>query len=517
MSITSFSFFILIILGVIIYYLLPKSWQWIELLIMSLIFYFMAATPGTIICLFISTATAYIATNFSLYMKNDKPGVKRTAMILSVLAVLINIGLWFFFKAGELWKPLVSGISMIVPAFGKVGEYTPVAALGMGYYTLQIIGYILDCYWDNVKPQKNPLKLFLFVCFFPQMTTGPISRYSQLACLYEKHTLSYRNISFGAQRILWGLLKKIVLAERAGIIVNGIWNQLDTYNGYYRWIALLLFPIQMYADFSGCMDIVLGTAELFGIRLPENFNSPFFSRTVQEFWQRWHITLGTWAKDYVLYPLLKSRLMVNFSKKAKKRLGKKYGKFVATVVGMFTLWMVMGIWHGAPKYIVGVSLWYWILLMLGELCSPWAKKLSALLKIPEDSFSWHLVQSVRTYLIYAVGAAFFRAPSIGEGFGFVLSLGGIFKKEIRNPWIFFDGSILNLGITHQDINIMIIAVCMLLIVGFLREKHGYARIWLSRQLIVFRWMIWIGLFVFVLIYGKYGPGYAVEEFIYQGF
>lgn len=517
MSITSFSYLIMVLLGLIVYYLLPKSWQWVELLIMSLLFYCLAATPYTIICLIISTIVAYIATNYASGNRNQISGAKKTATVLGIMAVLINIGLWFVLKATDLWVPIVLQIGRVVPVFERMADLSFVSALGMGYYTLQVIGYILDCYWGNIKPQKNPLKLFLFVCFFPQMTTGPISRYNQLESLYEKHSFSYENLCFGAQRILWGFFKKLVLAERAGIIVNGIWSDLSTYDGFYRWIALLLFPVQMYADFSGCMDIVIGTAELFGIRLPENFNSPFFSRTVQEFWQRWHITLGTWAKDYVLYPLLKSRIMVNFSKAARKRFGKKNGKFIATAMGMFVLWMVMGIWHGAPKYIVGVSLWYWVLLMLGELCSPWAKKVSAFLKIPESSFSWHLFQSARTYIIYAVGAAFFRAPSIKEGADFVLNLGGIFSKKICNPWIFFDSSVLNLGITYQDINIIIIAVCILVIAGVLREKYGYARIWISQQMLVFRWMIWIGLFVFVIIYGKYGPGYAVEDFIYQGF
>lgn len=516
MSITSSGFLIMVLLGVVVYYLLPRSWQWIELLLLSVLFYFFAATPYTIIYLVISTITAYIATNFDIIARtNNKVSKKRG--ILCILAVFINIGLWFALKGFDLWRPIFNRVADLVAGENGIIGWPFAAALGMGYYTLQIIGYVLDCYWGNIKPQKNPLKLFLFICFFPQMITGPISRYKQLENLFEKHGISYKNLSFGAQRVLLGFLKKIVLAERAGIIVNGIWSNLDFYNGYYRWVALLLFPVQMYADFSGSMDIVIGTAELFGIHLPENFNSPFFSRTVQEFWQRWHITLGTWAKDYVLYPLLKSKGMVSFSKSARQRFGKKIGKFFATAVGMFVLWMVMGVWHGEAKYIVGVSLWYWALLMLGELCTPWLKKVSLLLKIPTESFSWYLFQAVRTYLIYAVGAVFFRAPSLGEGVDFLLSLKQIFVKETANPWIFFDGSVLELGITQGDINVIIISIVIIWVVGLLREEYGYARNWVGRQWLIFRWSLWIALFVFVIIYGKYGPGYAVEDFIYQGF
>lgn len=517
MTITSFYYLVMIGIGVLLYYILPKSWQWVELLLMSLIFYWFAATPYTIIYLITSTVLAYISTNFAFSNRAFSAIRRKIALGVGVFAVGANVVLWFAFKGSDLWLTISYSLSQVLPVFGKITALPYLAALGMGYYTLQIIGYILDCYWENVKPQKNPLKLFLFVCFFPQMTTGPISRYSQLESLFEKHTFSYQNISFGSQRILWGLLKKLVLAERVGIIVNGIWSDYGAYMGYYRWIAVILFPIQMYADFSGCMDIVIGTAEIFGIKLPENFNSPFFSRTAQEFWQRWHITLGTWAKDYVLYPLLKSSAMIKFTKVTKKKFGKRTGKFISTALGMFALWMIMGIWHGAWKYIIGVSLWYWILLMLGELCSPVLRRLTILLKIQEDSFSWHLFQSIRTFLIYAIGATFFRAPGIKDAVLFLCGMFTVFFDSMTNPWVLFDGSILKLGVSYQDINIIIFSILLIIIVGVLREKSGYARLWMAKQILVFRWIIWIGLFIFVLIYGKYGPGYSAAEFIYKGF
>ena len=517
MSITSFSYLLMILLGTILYYVLPKSWQWVELLIMSLVFYFMAAEPYTILYLIVSTFTTYLATCYTAGRSTQTPKGKKIAITLGIMAVFINLFLWFIFKGTDIWISLSYRLGISGLLSDSSGMISYVASLGMGYYTLQVIGYILDCYWDNVEPQINPLKLFLFVCFFPQMTTGPISRYGQLETLYEKHQFSYRNISFGAQRILWGFFKKLVLAERVGLIVNGIWDNLDIYTGFWRWVALLLFPIQMYADFSGCMDIVIGTAEIFGIKLPENFNSPFFARTAQEFWQRWHITLGTWAKDYVLYPVLKSKMMVKFSKFSKKKFGKRTGKFIATATGMFVLWIVMGLWHGAFKYVIGVSLWYWVLLMLGELCDPVFKKVNRFLHIPEDTFSWHLIQSARTYLIYAFGATFFRAPSIGAGVKFIVGLKDVFLSETCNPWIFFNGTVKGLGVTYQDINVMILAVLLLVIAAVLRERYGFAREWISKQLFVFRWFIWLSLFALVLILGKYGSEYNAAEFIYQRF
>lgn len=512
MTITSFRFLLFVAVALVIYYLLPKSWQWIHLLLMSLIFYHYATRTHTLLYLMISTATAYVCTMWIDKLRKSGKKSSRLIPFLTVIALTINILLWFIFKGRELWLPIVRNISSL----SALSNIELIAALGMGYYTLQIMGYILDCTWETIEPQKNPLKLFLFVCFFPQLTTGPISQYSQLESLYQKHSFQYANIAHGAQRVLWGFFKKLVLAERAGIIVSGITSDLALYNGYYSWIAILLYPIQMYADFSGCMDIVIGVAEMFDIHLVENFRNPFCSRSSQEFWQRWHITLGAWAKGYVLYPLLKSQGMIKFSKFTRKKFGKTIGKFIATAVGMFVLWMVMGIWHGAIRFIVGVSLWYWVILMLGELSAPVLQKMTDKLGIRTESFSWHLFQSGRTYLIYAIGATFF---SVGLRNGTLLlkQAAEVITGKVFNPWIFFDGSILNFGVTWGDINLIIFAVLLLLIVDNLSEKYGYARVWIDKQGFVFRWASWIVLFLLVLIYGKYGPGYNAADFIYQMF
>lgn len=512
MTITSFRFLIFVAIGLVIYYLLPKSWQWIHLLLMSLIFYQCTARSYTILYLMISTAAAYVCTMWIDKLRKNGKKSSKLIPFLTVAALSINILLWFIFKGYEFWLPVVSRISSL----SALSDVNLTAALGMGYYTLQVLGYILDCAWETIPPQKNPLKLFLFVCFFPQLTTGPISRYSQLESLYQKHSFQYANIAHGAQRVLWGFFKKLVLAERAGMIVSGITSDLYLYNGYYSWIAILLYPIQMYADFSGCMDIVIGVAEMFDIRLAENFHNPFFSKSSQEFWQRWHITLGVWAKGYVLYPLLKSKGMVKFGKFTRKKFGKTIGKFIATAAGMLALWMVMGLWHGAIRFIVGVSLWYWIILMMGEVSAPLLQKVTNKLGIRTESFSWHLFQSGRTYLIYAIGATFF---SLGLRKGMILlrQAAEVLTGKVFNPWIFFDGSILNFGVTWVDINLIIFAILLLLIVGILSEKYEYARVWMDKQGFIFRWGVWIFLFLLVLIYGKYGPGYDAANFIYQGF
>lgn len=519
MTITSFIYLVFIIVAILLYYIVPKKAQWIVLLGLSLVFYFFAATPYTIVYLVVSTFIAYISTIW-VQRRREKFGREAKGLLtITAIALIANIAMWFIIKGRGLWLPFAYRIISVKYStmIDSMINTELISSLGMGYYTLQILGYIIDCYWENAEPQRNPIKLFLFVAFFPQLTTGPISRYNQLISLYEEHRFEYQNIAFGAQRIIWGFTKKIVLAERIGIIVSAINTQPDIYTGFYSWIAILLYPMQMYADFSGCMDIVLGTSELFGIKLAENFNNPFFARTSQEFWQRWHITLGTWAKDYVLYPLLKTKTMIKFGKFTKRKFGKHTGKYLVNLVGMFVLWMVMGIWHGGWRYIVGVSLWYWIILMLGDLLEPVFQKITTRLQIKVHSFSWHLFQSARTYIIYAIGAAFFSMGVVEAINIFKDALRIFYVKNYANPWIFFDGSILNCGLKWGDINLIIIVIILMIIVAVLREKYGYARLWIRDQSFIFRWLIWIGLFVIVLIYGKYGPGYDSAMFIYQGF
>lgn len=501
MEITSVFYFVFLGIALICFYTLPKNWQWMELLFFSVIFYCFSTTPKTIVYLIIATFLAWITTNkLEKCRENTDDYECRIWKILLIGTVIVDIILWFLLKG---------------KSFVKFVDWA--AALGMGYYTLQIIGYSIDCYWGNVKAQKNFLKLFLFTSFFPQLIAGPISRYSSLEHIYDRHDFCYDNLAHGAQRILWGMFKKLVIAERVRPIVDMIWTDPNVYGGCFTWIALLLYPLQMYADFSGCMDIVIGTAEMFGIKLAENFNNPFMALTSQEFWQRWHITLGTWAKDYVLYPMLKTKTFVAINQKFKQSGHKKIGKFLSTSLGMLVLWGVMGIWHGAYKYIIGVSLWYWIVLTIENFSHPMATKLFTKLGCDVSSFGHKFYQRIKTYVIYAIGAAFFRADSISEGFEFVRRLFSTFTKTSWNPWILFDGSILQLAGTGKNLNVIIIGITLLVIVAVLREKYGYARTWLDKQPMLFRWMIYLGLLFVTILFGKYGRDFQVTEFIYGGF
>ena len=514
MSVISFAFIAFLLAGAILFYIVPHRFQWIILVILSTIYYLLAAVPYTIIYVLISTMIAYVSTNIIVRLRLTEAG-KKFAKTVMLVAVFLNLSIWFLLKGSAFWSIGTKTVHFFFPTFMSVSSWPYAVAMGIGYYTAQIIGYILDCYWENAEPQRNFLKLFLFVCFFPQMTVGPISRYSQMQTLYKNHKFSYQNLCLGSQRILWGFFKKLVISDRVGIIVNAIWADTRTYSGFWVWLAVLMYPLQIYTDFSGCMDIVLGAAEIFDICLPENFDNPFFSRNCQELWHRWHITLGTWAKDYVYYPALKSKVLVNIGKCAKKYFNKRVAKWIPWSMGLGILWLVMGLWHGTVQYVLGVSFWFWAILVISEIFTPLYKKGMAVLKINAGSFSWHLFQSVRTYILFALGVVFFTGFSLEDSVERYKALWAGLKN--LNPWIFFDGSILNLGVTWRDVNIIVIGIICLFIVAVLREKYGYARTWIQEQILPFRWFIWVTLFVLVLVYGLYGPTYDASQFIYQGF
>lgn len=514
MTVTSFWFLLFLLIGGILYYIVPKRAQWVLLLLLSIIFYVFSATPYTIVFLIASTLIAYFSTIYIAAHPGEASA--KTTSIVAVAAILLNVLIWFLLKGSALWIAGFKLIHLFIPGF-VVPEALPIAAaLGMGYYTAQIIGYILDVLWGGCQAQKNPLKLFLFVCFFPQLTTGPISQYASLSEeIYACHRFSYDNLCLGSQRILWGFFKKLVISDRIAIMVDAIWSDTNGYYGAWICMAVLLYPLEIYTDFSGSVDIALGAAQIFDIKLAENFRSPFFSRTSQEFWQRWHITLGGWARTYIFYPFMKSRAMQKLGKNCKKKFGKRWGKFIPWMISIAVLWAVMGVWHGSPSHILGLSLWYFVIFTLSELFKPVFEKITNACGFKTDTFSWHLFQSIRTYIIYALGCVFFASSGIRQS---LFRWHELAKSVVYfRPWTLFDETILATEITWLDINLIIFGILCVLIVDLLSEKYGSARAWLKGQCFGLRWSIWIGLFILILIYGMYGPGYDASVFIYQGF
>ncbi|HOO28789.1 MAG TPA: MBOAT family O-acyltransferase, partial [Lachnospiraceae bacterium] len=390
------------------------------------------------------------------------------------------------------------------------------APFRISYFSLIMIGYITDVYWGKCIPQKNLGKLVLFTGYFPQMTSGPIVQYEtmQKTLWGEKHKFSYTEFMLGMERILWGVFKKLVISERCALVVNTVYSYYEVYAGFYIPLAAGFFVLQLYTDFSGLMDIVLGFSQILGISLPENFQTPFYSVSLSEFWRRWHITLGGFLRDYVFYPIQRSNKWRKLRKFCKKRFGKNYErKFNLPVyLALFASWFLIGLWHGGGwNYIFGVGLYMWLIIVLGEIFRPVFEWLIKVLKINTECASWRLFQRIRTLFLFVFGLSFFRAENLTEGVRMWKS-----AFSLYNPWIFFDQSIYQLGLDKTEFQICLIATGILFLVSYFQQKES-VRTQLSRQNFVFRLGVFAILLLLVITWGYYGTDYNASDFIYGRF
>ena len=255
--------------------------------------------------------------------KGEKKIIKRTGKrkkrLLLVLSVIINLGILIVMK----YTNLITGTlnSLIGTSIPAVKWFLP---LGISYYTLQAISYLTDVYHGNCGASRDPVKVALFLSFFPHILEGPFSRFGDVGeQLSTSHSFDYSRAKFGLQLMIWGYFKKMIVADRAAQFVNQVFNHSNEYTGIINVLAVVLYTLQIYAEFSGCIDIMTGIAQVLGVSLPLNFRQPFFAKSVQEFWQRWHITLGLWMKEYVFYPISCSKLCVRMTEKAARRLPRR--------------------------------------------------------------------------------------------------------------------------------------------------------------------------------------------------
>lgn len=500
MTLTSLEFYVLFALSLVLYYIIPRSFQWKFLLFTSSLFFILTALPFTLVYVIITIVSVYFCTKninkYSLYV-----------------GIIINIALLALLKYNIFITDCINSILQIIKISLQIPHISLASPLGISFYSFTAIGYLLDCYWGITSPQEKILKTALFIGYYPQLTSGPITRYSDMeAQLYDGHQLSFSKVTYGLQRMLWGIYKKLVISSRIGIIVDTIYSNSSYYNGFYIWLAALLFMFQLYTDFSGCMDIVIGVSECYGIILPENFHTPFFSCSIQEYWQRWHITLGGWLRDYIMYPIMRAQMWKRFSKWAKIHVGKKVARQFPSFFAMLCVWILMGLWHGGDwKFIVGMGVYFWSLIVLSQIFAPFFKKITKMFRINIDCFGWRLFQHIRVFILVSIGNMFFRLD------GLIITIKTIKEGLHWNPWILFDGSLLSLGLDEANLFVILFSLSILLLVSFLQEKGKNVRQCLAKQNIFFRWIVWFGLIFGIIILGMYGPEYDAKAFIYEVF
>lgn len=485
MSILSVSFLAFLVLLTAIYHIVPGKVKPYILLAGSIFFYLSFDMRYSLFLLFTVIST------YACGILTEKAEAKERKKLYLIITLLINIAILIVVK----YLPYT--VSLIGSAFGKdFSAFKLLVPIGISFYTLQTVGYCIDVYRGDIKAEKNFFKYSSFATFFPLILQGPISRYSQLADqLFSKKKANdlYRSITFGSQLMLWGFFKKLVIADRAAILVNTVFDNHTEYTALPILAAALLYTVQIYTDFSGCVDICRGAGELFGINIIDNFRQPYFATSIPDFWRRWHISLSSWLRDYVYIPLGGNR----------KGKARKY-------LNIFIVFLVSGFWHGVGLQYIAWGILHGVYQIAGGITMPMRKKLCSSMHINRESVPYKLFQQLFTFALIVESWIFFRSDSVTTALRMTKRL--IFNWD-STPL----SSLLNLGLDVNDFIILAVSLVLLFTVSVLRAKKIPVREKTAKAPLPIRWIIYLAVFMAVLVFGIYGPGYSDASFIYMNF
>ncbi len=486
MSYLSLAFGVFVAFLVALFYMVPVKLRGFVLLLGSLVFYGTYDLRYFVFLLFAAGST-YLAARM-VYKKPRK--------VILILTVVLNAGVWFVLKVLP-WATLVLkrclafvGISFSEP------EFNLLVPLGISYYVLQAIAYLVDAYKGKIKPEKSFWKYLLFLSWFPAVVQGPISRYDKLM----PELLHQKKYSFDTMRdnlllILFGLIKKMVIADRLGIFVNTCFSQYEELRGIILYVAAVGYAIQLYTDFSGCVDICRGVSGLFGVNLVPNFNRPYFALSIKDFWGKWHMSLSQWLKDCIYIPLGGNR----------KGTLRKY-------INIMITFLISGLWHGA-----GIKFFVWgalhaIYQIIGQMTAGIRGCFKKWFHVKENSVSERIFQVVITFNLVTFAWIFFRSSGFMDAVFFIRNM----VSDVQ-LWKLFDGSLYTLGLNQNYWGLLIAHIGLLFASECFTQGQKDVITALTKRHIIIRWAIYIVLIFDVILFGVYGSGYSLSSFMYGGF
>ena len=546
MTYTSLLFAVFACITILIYFAFPRrEYRWTVLLAGSYFFYiynsyrYMAFILLTTVTVYLAgrqlesiseKASAELKANKGVWDRDQKKAFKKSVesrkkKVLAATLVL-NFGILFVLKylnflAGGLMHLLgspaenVQIISMILP-------------LGISFYTFQATGYLIDVYRGTAEAEQNFFRFALFVSFFPQIIQGPISSYSKLHHqLIEPHDADWNNFKRGVIIIAWGLFKKIVIADCAWIGIkayynNGGINGTPEFAGYGGTMVLfisLMYALQLYADFSGGIDISRGICRILGIEMEMNFRQPYFSKSIGEYWRRWHITLGAWMKNYVFYPIAMSELSRNISKAiagssfGKTAVGKHLAKVFTTAMASFIVFLLVGIWHGANSKYIAFGVWNGFIIMLSAMLEPVYDRMRKTFHINKEAAWWKLFQMLRTFIIVLIGYIFDIADSFTNAMQMMFRI-----VTDQNMGVFME-QLSTLGMRKMAFLTLMFSSVILLFMSIRLEQTSLdtpAEL-LERRSGLIQWLALFVLIMMIIVLGTYGPAVDPAEFVYMQF
>ena len=513
----------LFLISIIFYNLFPKKLRPIYLLLFSLLFFYLISS-NLVICIITTVVLIYLFAllldkienekNEALKKDNvDKKEIKRKynskKKAALIIGIIVNVIFLFIFKYLKFFTININYLLDIFNVNYEISILKLIAPIGISFYTLQALSYLFDVYNGVTKAEKNIFKVGLFICFFPTIMEGPIVRYNDTAeALYEGKKITYASLTLGLQRIMWGLFKKIIIADRLNVLVKTVFNHYADYGSIIVFLGALAYTIMLYMDFSGAMDVVIGIGEIFNIKIPENFNQPFFSKNISEFWTRWHISLGKWFKDYIYYPISLTKNLKKLTLKLRKKIGNKYAPLISGTIALFVVWSLNGLWHGAGWTFLLFGMYHFVLISLGNITKPIFNDLYTKFNI-QNSKILKVLQIIKTTFLVIIGELIFRATSVTDAFKMI-------KIMFTNVEV-SKNQFLSLGLDFPDVLVLIVALTIIFVVGLLKERKVDIRKWIMGKNIIVRWLIYYALIFAIIIFGAYGPGYQPVDPLYADF
>lgn len=496
MQFTTFEFAVFFPIVVTCFYIVPAKARTVWLLLASYYFY-MGWNPKYALLILASTVVTYVCAKLLTHF-DEQARTPRKLILISGLA--LNLAMLIFFKYFYFLHDMISGIMSV---FGSgLGESTLdiILPVGISFYTFQALGYMIDVYRGDIKAEKNFISYALFVSFFPQLVAGPIERsrnlLGQLKEIPVKCLWDFEKVTRGLLTMLWGYFMKLVIADRAAILVDEVFGAYYMLDGVALCFGAVLFLIQLYCDFASYSAIAIGAAGILGIDLMQNFAAPFFSKSISEFWRRWHISLSSWLRDYIYIPLGGSRCS-------------KLRYYFNTMI----TFLISGLWHGASWHFVFWGALHGGMIVVGDILRPIKKRLNAFFHISTDRTGYHIMQMLMTFALSVVSFVFFRAESIGDGIYYLERM--VSRFDI---WSLTSGNIYHIGLDEKEMGVLFAAILLLMLVDWFYEKRKvYFEVLVKEQCLAVQYLIAIGLLVMILVFGVYGTGYDATQFIYFQF
>ena len=488
MLFNSIEFIIFFAIVLLLYFIIPHRFRWIFLLLASYYFY-MAWNPTYVILLIISTLINYVA---GIMMGRTDEKVRRRKYL--ILSLLVSLGLLFTFKYFDFFNDSLRTILSYINISYNIPDFNLLLPIGISFYTFQSLSYSIDVYRGKRKPEKHFGIFALYVSFFPQLVAGPIERSTRLLPQFrQKQEFNYARVANGIKLMVWGFFKKIVIADTLAVFVNNVYNNPTQFQGLLLIIATVFFAFQIFCDFSGYSDIAIGAAQVMGYKLMLNFRRPYYAQSVSEFWERWHISLSTWFRDYFYITIGGNRV-----------------KIPRYYFNIFVTFLISGLWHGSNWTFVIWGALHGIYVIIERLTEKFRKRIASAIKLDRNVLLYKIIQIFITFCLVSFAWIFFRSNSISDSVYIVKNLFTGFSNLTSLDAL--KSSLTSMGLDEYSVIKISLSILIMEIVHLIQRKTSVIKMFSTKPLII-RWVAYFSLILYILFFRET----QVQEFIYFQF